>query len=236
MILMVIDESNYVSLGIPSISLQKEPISPSLLEKIYISNCIDALKVEKGEMAKNILLASKKERLNVLISLQIFPKYLFISKLFILSDSSRNRMGARIIKILKTIYKVPILIEFNDREALPSTNLTRKFYENHGFIKVYGLTKASGEKADDRSFLKFYPKHNLEIKIKRDKNIDYLCIGDVIYGLKKSSEKFIDTVYKGDDLKMSEHEARELLKLLNKKEYLKPLAEYPFNDVMVIDG
>ena len=185
------------------------------------------------EMKKHKMLIAKiGGRIVGFMAFQEHVKYIRLFKLFVEPASQRRSIGAQMLGYLKEFRK-PILTE---SAAYPPT---LSFYASNGFITISETTKQI-----DAGFsypvvlMKYYQKqHFVKVAVKRGGKIDYFCVGDVLYALKKKCEKPVFAKLGRKKLKFLEEElAMELVRNLKKSKCLEPLAEYPFYDLVFIDA
>ena len=184
---------------------------------------------------QSLLLTGRKEQPEALITIHTFPKYVLLSKLLILSDTNQNKIGDSVIRSLKSC-NIPILFKYHSSGGLSNTNLNEAFYVKHGFTRLGVQDKTEGAMDNGGTMFKFYPKDRIILKIKKGQHVDYLCVGDVIYGIKKGAKGILSKLYKKNILNVSKLQAAEMLVSLKKYGLIKPLAEFPFYDLVVFNG
>lgn len=187
----------------------------------------------REEMKKQKMLIARVGRKIIgFMSFAPHSKYIRLFKLFVDVAYQRKKVGTVLLRYLRK-YQKPILVE--SAIYRPAVD----FYLKNGFVLISESSKEIGKGLRCRvALMKHYPVNNLvKIGIRHGKNTDYLCIGDVLYALKKwRPNAFSAKLKKKHFALFEEREAMVLLEKLKKAGCVEPLAEYPFYDLVVFNA
>jgi GNAT superfamily N-acetyltransferase len=205
----------------------------SVYEKDVIRKFISinsAARLKHDAQKQKMLVAKFNGKIVAFMSFIQHSKYIRLFRLFVDPAYQHRNIGTNLIVYLKKFQK-PILIE----SALYRP--TMDFYSKNDFIFISQSNKEIGNGLKcPVALMKYYPVNNVvKIGIKKGKSINYLCVGDVLYGLKKKCFNRIYSKLKKKHI-FEEKNAILLIKKLKTSGCIEPLAEYPFYDLVVFNG
>jgi len=191
-----------------------------------------AIRLEQDIKKQKMLIAKINGKVVAFMSFVLYQKHIRLFRLFVAPAYQHKGVGTRLIKYLKKFQK-PILTESAAYQS------AIEFYSKNGFIV---MSESSKEIGDGLScpivLMKYYPTNNfVKIGIRKGRNIDYLCVGDVLYAIRKGRiNAFYPKLKKKQFVFLEETSAMRLIEKLKRSGSIEPLAEYPFYDLVILNA